>query len=518
MLTLFVLALLAASVAALALRRVLTCSPLQRLPLPPGPKPLPFVGNLFQIPSEGRVKLFTQWRQTYGDVVYFHACGREFVVLNSASAATDLLDKRGTLYSDRPYSTMASILVGRWKSLLQLRYGERFRISRKHMRNALNARTISESLGFQEDESVRLLQALLVTPEQFPAHIRRNVGAVSLNLTYGYRLHEGDGYLLTLAEEFSRITGDALASGRWLVDIFPWLRYVPSWMPGAHFKRWAQWARRRCEELVDAPYDYVKTRIAEGNATSCFTSRALEALQEETRKTPTLEDEDIIKNVATSLYTAGTDTVSDPGSSLAMLSSFILMMVCHPDIQRKAQAEIDKVTGGTRLPTHADQDKLPYVECVIKELHRYNPVAPFVPHSVMQDDEYRGFRIPKGAWVGANTWGILHDPAIHPEPERFNPDRFMDDEKNIPQRDPREFSFGLGRRRCPGVMLAASTLFIVVSRILAVFDILKPVDEVGQEYMPPMEFTSDNIVYPKPFDCRILPRSTEAIAVIQHHS
>lgn len=80
------------------------------------------------------------------------------------------------------------------------------------------------------------------------------------------------------------------------------------------------------------------------------------------------------------------------------------MMALHPDVLRKAQDEIDQVVGVERLPSIADQHQLPYIEALIKELHRINPVTPFVPHSLAQENEYRGYRIPKGAWVSANNW------------------------------------------------------------------------------------------------------------------
>lgn len=90
--------------------------------------------------------------------------------------------------------------------------------------------------------------------------------------------------------------------------------------------------------------------------------------------------------------------------TVSVVCTFFLMMVLHPDVLRKAQAEIDQVVGVERLPTIADQSQLLYIDALIKELHRINPVTPFVPHSLAQDDEYRGFRIPKGAWVSANNW------------------------------------------------------------------------------------------------------------------
>ena len=80
------------------------------------------------------------------------------------------------------------------------------------------------------------------------------------------------------------------------------------------------------------------------------------------------------------------------------------MMARHPEIQRKAQEEIDRVVGTDRLPTIEDRESLPYLNLVIAEVLRYNPIAPIVPHSLDEDDIYEGHLIPKGAWVMVNMW------------------------------------------------------------------------------------------------------------------
>lgn len=80
------------------------------------------------------------------------------------------------------------------------------------------------------------------------------------------------------------------------------------------------------------------------------------------------------------------------------------MMVRNPEVQRRAQAEIDSVVGFHRLPQMEDKASLPYIDWIIKETLRINPVAPLVPHSLDKDDIYEGYRIPKGAWVMANVW------------------------------------------------------------------------------------------------------------------
>jgi hypothetical protein len=78
------------------------------LPLPPGPKPLPIIGNLLDIPREKEWLTYHAWNQKYGDVVYVEALGQKIVVLGTADAANDLMERRSTIYSDRSVLIMMS--------------------------------------------------------------------------------------------------------------------------------------------------------------------------------------------------------------------------------------------------------------------------------------------------------------------------------------------------------------------------------------------------------------------------
>jgi cytochrome P450 len=143
-------------------------------------------------------------------------------------------------------------------------------------------------------------------------------------------------------------------------------------------------------------------------------------------------------------------------------------MVLHPEVQQKAQEEIDRTVGGNRLPSFADRTSLPYISWIVWECLRWNPVAPMgLPHFSTEEDEYKGYRIPKGSTVWANTWygtrtsylfswcridaadrAILHDEHTYPEPLRFNPERFENLERNklAGINEEPTAAFGFGRR------------------------------------------------------------------------
>jgi len=123
-------------------------------------------------------------------------------------------------------------------------------------------------------------------------------------------------------------------------------------------------------------------------------------------------------------------------------------MVLNPKAMKKAQEELDRVVGEGELPDFSHKDNLPYIDALVKEVLRWNPSLPItVPNRAMQDDVYRGYFIPKGATVIKNVWAIFRDPKVYPDPEAFNPDRFLKDGKIDPLVfNPEDRAFGTGRR------------------------------------------------------------------------
>lgn len=123
-------------------------------------------------------------------------------------------------------------------------------------------------------------------------------------------------------------------------------------------------------------------------------------------------------------------------------------MILNPKVMKKAQDELDRVVGKGELPKFSDKDNLPYIGALVKEVLRWNPPSPIsIPTRSMRDDVYRGYLIPAGATVIQNVWAIFRDPNIYPDPETFNPDRFLKDGKINPLVfDPEERAFGAGRR------------------------------------------------------------------------
>lgn len=195
---------------------------------------------------------------------------------------------------------------------------------------------------------------------------------------------------------------------------------------------------------------------------------------------------------------------SDVEQTVSTMSCFFLAMMVFPDVQRKAQKEIDAVVGPNRLPTVDDRDRLPYVNAIVKEALRWHPVTPIgLPHVATEDDIYEGYLIPKDAVIMPMIWGFMHDPKLFNDPSTFKPERFLGER---PEMDPHELAFGFGRRICPGRILADISVWLTIAQSLAVFNIAKPVEN-GFVVEPTIEFLPGTISHPGPYSIDIAPRS-----------
>ncbi|KZT19016.1 cytochrome P450, partial [Neolentinus lepideus HHB14362 ss-1] len=471
-------------------------------PLPPGPRRLPILGNILDVPAKHPWKVFAGWAQTWGDIISLQVLGQTMVIVNSPQIALDMLEKKNAIYSDRPVLTMADEMVG-WKfTLSSSSQSERFRKYRRLIHGIVGTRTsMDEYLPIEEKETRKFLQQTLANPGGLVEHIRRTAGAIILQITYGYEVEDVDDPIVRIVDEATDQFSELLRPGAYLVDTLPILRYMPDWFPGAKFKQTARAYAVTLRDMVDVPFGFTHAQVLEGVARPSLVAHQLSAGS-------TIEEE-TVKWAAASLYAGGADT------TVSSIHSFFLAMMLYPEVQKKAQAEIDAIVGPDKLPSFADRDQLPYIEALVSEVLRWNPVAPLgVPHRLRQGDISEGYLIPKDALIIPNIWKFLHDPETYTNPEEFNPDRFLPRNGKDPELDPRSYCFGFGRRICPGMRVADASLFISCAMALAVFDVFKPLDEAGNTIEPVIDYSSNIISHPKLFRCSIKPRSPKAEALI----
>jgi Cytochrome P450 len=317
---------------------------------------------------------------------------------------------------------------------------------------------------------------------------------------YDYTIepHSNDP-LVDLADRTMEQFSAATVPGAWLVDIFPILEYLPEGIVGAGFKKTARLWRQSLYDTATIPYEFVKRQIASGRDNGSFVSRSIEQAKGEGSFGP--DEEHAIKWSAVSLYLGGADT------SVETIHAFFLAMIMFPNVQKKAQEELDHVVGLSRLPNFADRDSLPYINSIVSEAQRWHPIVPMgFPHVSDEEDCIAGYRIPKGALLLPAIWWFTRDPEVYHDAETFKPERYSE-----PYREPlpTDVTFGFGRRICPGRYLADASMFLTFAQSLAVFNIEKAVDGDGQIIDPKHGFKPGIISPLAPFQITVTPRTSQ---------
>ncbi|KAI0094959.1 cytochrome P450 [Irpex rosettiformis] len=479
------------------------------LPHPPGPPGFPLIGNLADLPSQPAWIAYLKMGEKYNsDIIRLNVLGSNIIILNSAEAITDLLEKRSQNYSDRNEMVMLNELCGMGWGTAFLRYNNFWKDQRRAFQQDFHPEGVKRFRPIEEEETYLFLEKLLKRPEDFMDHLRHMAGAAILKIAYGIEIQpENDPFLYT-AERATEAISATTNAGSYLVDVLPFLKYVPAWFPGAGFQREARVWKRYAMKMLHEPFEMVKHQVEIGVAPDCVAGSLLETMVKGAKDTGYMES--VARGALASMYVAGADT------TVSALGSFILAMVLYPEVQQKAQAEIDQCCSG-RLPTFADYNSLTYCHAILREALRWNPVVPLaVPHRCSTDDFYKGCYIPKDSLLVGNTWAMLHDEAAYPDPLIFNPDRFIKDGRLNPEvRDPTVSAFGYGRRICAGRHMAYESMWFNIASILAVFNLAKAKDEHGVEITPSEEYIMGFLCYPQPFKCDIRPRSSELQALLE---
>jgi cytochrome P450 len=279
--------------------------------------------------------------------------------------------------------------------------------------------------------------------------------------------------------------------GTWIVDALPALNALPKWL--------APW-KRHADKLHDFEAAVYSKNLEKGKQAEGWNWTKQVLRMKESQGIKPLE---LAYGVGI-IYEGGSDTTT------MTLEVFILAALTRPEFVQKAQKELDEVVGEERLPNYGDRVHLPYLQAVVNEVLRWRPVsAGGIPHAVIQDDEFLGYKIPKGSTVIGNHWAIHHDEEVYTDPETFNPDRWIE-HPDLPL-DP----WGFGRRICGGQHIAKASLFINIARLLWAFDVRHAyVDGVRQE-VDPLAMTQGFNSRPMPFEADLKVRSAKKRAVIE---
>lgn len=217
---------------------------------------------------------------------------------------------------------------------------------------------------------------------------------------------------------------------------------------------------------------------------------------------------------------AGSETTS------AALNSAIKYLAKYPESQKPAHEELTREIGDDRLPSFDDEEALPYIRAMGKEVLRIRPVTNIgTPHYTTADVVYKNFVIPKGTVVSLNQYAIHYDPKRWEKPELFDPSRYLGHPlkagayTGAADPDSRDhFDFGAGRRICPGMHLAENSLFITMAAILWLFEVRPPLGPDGKEEpvdVSDAAYEEGANTVPRPFKARFVPRSEKRVETLR---
>lgn len=456
---------------------------LLRRKLPPGPWPLPIVGNHFQTPSVRPWIAWEKWGQYYNSPILTLWIGRyPRILINDAWVASDLLEKKADVFSSRPrLVVMGDAINCTTTNQTTLPYGDRWRLHRKLMvgisssrilisanlsnclaqHAAVGSQAVRNYRSFQGDEAKVLMRDLLEDPNDFELSIERYTISVTSIVGWGRRVNRKNDYVAQQALKIMESV-NFVVPGLFLMEAIPAMLYLPSWLyklPSA----------LRMGAAIVTRYFLMLTDEGAQSQQQSFAKYMLNA-----KEKFEMSDYEVAGMMA-NLIGGGVDTTS------STMLSCILALACFPQVQRKAQEEMDRVIGRDRSPTweDIDQGSLPYLTALVKEVLRWRTVTALagIPHANTKDIEYKGYYFPAGTSFTGNTWAIHRNPRDFPDPDTVRPERFLGELEHSYPNSRGSNPFGWGRRQCSGQPLAEQGLLFSLGRLIWAFNVQPGLDD-----------------------------------------
>ncbi|KAK3616594.1 hypothetical protein LTR56_025864 [Elasticomyces elasticus] len=474
--------------------------------LPPGPPTIPVLGNLHQIPKKGAHFQFTKWAEQYGGIYTLKLGTGTAAVITDRRLVKELIDKRSSKYSERPKSYVAKLISG-GDHILLMDYGQQWRDTRKLLHGTFTEKVVEEQhLKIQEAEARQMLRDYLVAPEHHMLHPKRYSNSITMSIVWGVRTPTAQTRHLHRLYDLMEVWSKVMETGATPpVDIYPFLH----WLPQTVFLNWVDRATHVQKEMNGLYADFlrdIRARRAKVGSRGAFMDKVLDQAESEKRMDGLSYSDHELWFMGGTLTEGGSDT------SASIILAFVQAMVAYPEVQKKAQAEIDSVVGEDRSPNWQDYSCLPYVAQCVKEAMRWRPVTPLAfPHALAEDDWIDGMLLPKGTVIIVNAWGMQHDPKRFGNPEVFDPDHYSGcttlatELANGPWEKRDHYGYGTGRRFCPGAHLAERNLFLAMAKLLWAFDITSK-DTADIDTDPVTGYCEGFLVCVNDFDADFRPR------------
>ncbi|XP_069832020.1 cytochrome P450 2C14-like [Dendropsophus ebraccatus] len=458
---------------------------------PPGPKPLPIIGNILTINMAKPYETFMELAKTYGPVFSVQIGMTKTVVLCGYEAVKDALINHADAFSDRPIQPLTVKFLG--NNGVVFSNGENWKVMRRFTLSTLRdygmgKRTIEEKIIEEAECLVQRFRSYNGKPFDNLTSINAAVANIIVSILHSHRFDYEDPTiqrLLALINENITLTGK------------PWIRLYNSfptlmdWLPGPHRTIFEN--IREFQSFIRATFTKQKKELDindQRNLVDAFLAKQQEGKPESTE----FYHNDNLTVLVGNLFAAGMETTS------TTLRWGLLLMMKYPEIQQNVHDEIERVIGSAQ-PQMEHRKQMPYTDAVIHEIQRVGDIVPNnAPHATSEDVTFRGYFIPKGTVVFPLLHSILREKTYFEKPYEFYPEHFLDSKGNF-KKNEAFIPFSIGKRSCAGETLAKMELFLFFTTLLQNFT-FKPVPRANLDLTPGVGSTNS----PKPFEICAISR------------
>ncbi|XP_053577621.1 cytochrome P450 2G1 [Bombina bombina] len=463
--------------------------------LPPGPTPLPLIGNILQVNPKAFLESLQKFREKYGPVYTVYFGSHPVVVMCGYEAVKEALVDNGEFFVNRGKMPLSDYINKGFGVLGS--NGERWRTLRRFslttLRNfGMGKKSLEERIQEETHYLVEKLGKMQGKPIDPTFLLSCAVSNIICSIVFGQRFDYTDKKFLSLLNDIS--ISMRFTNSTWGL-IFFFFHKLLRHFPGPHF--------RGIKHLKDIR-EFVKEQIRHSqenldpNFPQHFIDCFLVKMQQEKQNPNTEFHMENLLVTTINLFFAGTETVS------TTLRYGFLILIKYPEIQEKIQDEIDKAIGRQRCPCIEDRMQMPYTDAVIHEIQRFGDILPTgVPHSTTHDITFRGYKLPKGTDIYPLLTTVLQDPEQFSSPGKFYPERFLDDQGNL-KKNVAFMPFSTGKRMCPGEGLARLEIFLFLTSVLQNFTLTT---DVPLEKLDLTSDTSSAGRVPRPYHMFVCPRT-----------
>jgi trans-cinnamate 4-monooxygenase len=443
---------------------------------PPGPAAVPVFGNWLEVGNDLNHRFLARLSARYGPVFRLRLGVRNLVVVSDPGLATEVLHTQGVEFGSRPRNVVFDIFTANGADMVFTEYGDHWRRMRRVMTLPFfTARVVQQYRGMWEaemDAVVADISADRAVVQAAGFVVRRRLQLMLYNIMYRMmfdaRFDSVDDPMFIEATKFNSERSRLAQSfeynyGDFIPILRPFLRSYLNKCRDLQTRRLAFFNNNYVEKrrkVVDAPGDKDKLR--------CAIDHILQA-----EKNGEITPENVI-------YIVENINVAAIETTLWSIEWALAEVVNHPDVQRRVRDEIRGVIGDDEPITESNIHRLPYLQAVIKEtLRLHSPIPLLVPHMNLEEANLGSYTIPKGSKVVVNAWWLANNPELWEKPDEFRPERFLGEEKAVDATvggkvDFRFLPFGVGRRSCPGIILALPILALIVGKLVRSFEMVPP--------------------------------------------